>query len=333
MSTSPREQEHPVDRSDGNQDSDAPETSATRSRSSGGPHQRGVGQGKGGGPKTPEGKAKAARNATKFGVYSPNPTAGGESADDYQEFLAGVQHHHQPKTLYEEEIVSRITEDLWRLRRIIRQESDLINRRYEQIDPPRQVSFVKPSRYLTSWSAYKTPVEAWADLMLLVGKPDEYEFPADVVEDIHRALRDVSFVKFEATDIRFHPEHTAGALRRAVSRVAEINGWSEEKVLSDVTFLLECVQDLAHCAEERVRQIRDEQAKRAERAATSHLPDLGTYERLLSAKRSLESSIERWVGLLKAAKRARSVDLDPSALLPDGGGGHGADGGGGGHTP
>ena len=48
------------------------------------------------------------------------PVAGGESTEEWLEFLDGMRVHFEPIGTYERELVDRIAIDLWSLRRVAR---------------------------------------------------------------------------------------------------------------------------------------------------------------------------------------------------------------------
>ena len=82
-----------------------------------------------GGPRTAQGKQASSKNARRFGILSPDPSAGGESTEDHQALLAGIRAHFQPVGTYEEELVANIVNEFWALHRITRATSALIDLR------------------------------------------------------------------------------------------------------------------------------------------------------------------------------------------------------------
>ena len=85
-------------------------------------------QGEGGGPKTPEGKARSSRNATKHGIRSPHPfiIQGVESPEEWDEFLAGFIESWKPAGMQEEELTVNVAFGCWKLRRCRLYENTLI---------------------------------------------------------------------------------------------------------------------------------------------------------------------------------------------------------------
>jgi len=77
------------------------------------------------GPKTPEGKAKSAQNATKHGLLSGRPLLADEDPAAYEEHRLTLLHELWPETPLEQGIVDRIAAAQWRLARVPIIESEL----------------------------------------------------------------------------------------------------------------------------------------------------------------------------------------------------------------
>ena len=87
------------------------------------------------GPKTEEGQKISSQNATKHGFYSkdiiiksPNLT---ENHDDYENLVVSLFNEFQPVGEFQEQLVFKIANCLWRSRRVIRAETACINERLE----------------------------------------------------------------------------------------------------------------------------------------------------------------------------------------------------------
>ena len=85
------------------------------------------------GPKTPEGKSKVAKNATRHGIFSKeliiNTGDGREDIDEYMALLDGLLSDFKPQGTMENLLVEKIAVSYWRLRRVIRYETgDLMDR-------------------------------------------------------------------------------------------------------------------------------------------------------------------------------------------------------------
>ena len=81
----------------------------------------GVGRGKGGGPKTEEGKARSSRNAIRHGVLAHNTIIlPGEQQSDYEEMFSGWVNEFQPAGYAEERLVKLLIRNDWALQRAMR---------------------------------------------------------------------------------------------------------------------------------------------------------------------------------------------------------------------
>jgi hypothetical protein len=78
------------------------------------------------GPKTEEGKRQSRRNALRHGLTAETVIDGLEDSEDYRAFEAAVIADYDAQTAVERELVLRLASLLWRLRRIISIETDLL---------------------------------------------------------------------------------------------------------------------------------------------------------------------------------------------------------------
>ena len=78
------------------------------------------------GPKTPEGKARSARNALKHGLRSTLTVVPGESREEFEILYDALRDDYQPTDTVEEILVRQIATAEWRLQRIARLETTLI---------------------------------------------------------------------------------------------------------------------------------------------------------------------------------------------------------------
>jgi hypothetical protein len=78
------------------------------------------------GPKTDEGKRQSRRNALRHGLTAETVIDGLEDREDYSAFEAAVIADYDARTAVERELVLRLASLLWRLRRIISIETDLL---------------------------------------------------------------------------------------------------------------------------------------------------------------------------------------------------------------
>jgi hypothetical protein len=78
------------------------------------------------GPKTEDGKRTSRRNAIRHGLTAETVIDGPEDSRDYRDFEAAVISDFDAQTAVERELVLRLASLLWRLRRIISIETDLL---------------------------------------------------------------------------------------------------------------------------------------------------------------------------------------------------------------
>jgi hypothetical protein len=78
------------------------------------------------GPNTEEGKRQSRRNAVRHGLTAETVIEGLEDSEDYRAFESAVIADYDARTAVERELVLRLASLLWRLRRIISIETDLL---------------------------------------------------------------------------------------------------------------------------------------------------------------------------------------------------------------
>jgi hypothetical protein len=96
------------------------------------------------GPRTETGKRQSRRNATRHGLTAETVIDGLEDSEDYRAFEAAVIADYDGRTAVERELVLRLASLLWRLRRIISIETDLL-RIQSHIVRDRRASFRGPT--------------------------------------------------------------------------------------------------------------------------------------------------------------------------------------------
>ncbi len=79
------------------------------------------------GPKTPEGKAAAARNSTKHGLSGAFSVLPHEDQDEFDILLACLRDEFQPATQHETFLVEQMAQSRWRLARARRLETALFD--------------------------------------------------------------------------------------------------------------------------------------------------------------------------------------------------------------
>jgi hypothetical protein len=96
------------------------------------------------GPRTEEGKRQARRNALRHGLTAETVIDGLEDSEDYRAFEAAVIADYDARTAVKRELVLRLASLLWRLRRIIAIETDLLTIQLEIVRQRRAECRGKP---------------------------------------------------------------------------------------------------------------------------------------------------------------------------------------------
>ena len=113
------------------------------------------------GPTSPEGKAKAARNAEKHGMYSSAVVLHHESADEFALLQESYYLRFLPTTQPESDLVDQLISATWRLRRITAVESAAIDHAmdsqraaldatYDELTPQTRTHFAFEKLHLAS---------------------------------------------------------------------------------------------------------------------------------------------------------------------------------------
>jgi hypothetical protein len=88
------------------------------------------------GPRSPEGKARSARNALKHGLFTEEVVIrtgdGREDPAQYEAMYAGLQQDLRPVGQLEKLLVEKIAVNYWRLRRLVRYETGAVRRHLER---------------------------------------------------------------------------------------------------------------------------------------------------------------------------------------------------------
>ncbi len=88
------------------------------------------------GPRSVEGKAVVARNATKHGIFAAVPVIPGESPEAWESHRAGVVESLAPAGLLEVNLAERAALLLWRLQRLARYEAEIVADAIEDVEVP-----------------------------------------------------------------------------------------------------------------------------------------------------------------------------------------------------
>ncbi len=118
------------------------------------------------GPKTPEGKAAAARNATKHGLSGAFAVLPHEDQDEFDILLACLRDEFQPASQHETFLVEQMAQSRWRLARARRLETAMFDQmlmgEMTGDDPDRQIAarlMAGGDRALATIQRYATAAE------------------------------------------------------------------------------------------------------------------------------------------------------------------------------
>ncbi len=96
------------------------------------------------GPQTPEGKAISSRNAVTHGRYARDliitSRAFTESEEEYNHILLSLIEELRPSGVFQEHLVRKIANCLWRSRRVLRAETAHVNRQLASIKTDRALA-------------------------------------------------------------------------------------------------------------------------------------------------------------------------------------------------
>jgi hypothetical protein len=255
------------------------------------------------GPRTQEGKANSSKNARRHAIFSPDPTAGGESPGEYEALLAGMRDKFRPVNVYEEELIAQLTGEWIALHRITREISALINVRTAKIDPPPRVSLIKPIKQDMNWSAYRRPFEALSVLEHLELCNERSTLDPEIVGDIMRAIEAV-VPEVPSFEIRDGPPTTVASVCLFFTALAEANDVELTVLITDTKKILRYVFDLAMGAEDKVNRIRKEQAERDDRRR-GHISLTSTSTRSCCA--TSDRANDRLTGGLVCSKSPKKI--------------------------
>ena len=115
------------------------------------------------GPRSPEGKSVVARNASKHNLTSLNIAIAGEDLEEFQQLLFETITDLAPRSTVEDAIVQQIAYAEWKLLRVARWETDLINAAMSRREATCQKLFGEtPAEALTRLHRYEAQIRrAW----------------------------------------------------------------------------------------------------------------------------------------------------------------------------
>ena len=84
------------------------------------------------GPRTPEGKARTAKNALKHGLLAEDAVIPGEDPAKFDRHLTNIENTYLPRNYVEKQIVNQIADTMWRIKRLSRIETTVVSASIER---------------------------------------------------------------------------------------------------------------------------------------------------------------------------------------------------------
>lgn len=169
-----------------------------------------------GGPATPEGKAIARLNATKHGVLSNIVPE--HEAPAYAEHVARVRAHYQPDGYLEELLTERVASTLWRLTRVVRYESALVQ---EHVDAAMQRD---------GWGELRQALTDLWELLQDDADPSLNAWAEDAVQSLQTAVGSASLPNEIVDKVPRYEAHLDRTLQRAITQLKELKHMKNEFV-------------------------------------------------------------------------------------------------------
>jgi hypothetical protein len=269
-------------------------------------------RGRGGGPRTIDGKKSSSRNATSHAITSPSPVAAGQSQEEFDAFHAGFRVDWDPVGLYEDEMVLDLATLMWRLRRITKAEVAYIDMKYQAIDDPDPVVEVS-----SRWSSADRYFEKWG-----VDLEDALEFLDSLLDADDNAEVDFEgFMDLNGFTVWLEPrdapvdevqvEFEEGDVLRRKAVMTYLIARSRQAKVSYVEYL-DTLEDTAkEVLAHRRSKARSVRLRRQHRELDALLPSPAQLETITKYEAHLRRSIAKTTTQLEIAQRQRAGDRPP----------------------
>lgn len=250
------------------------------------------------GPRTPRGKARAARNALKHGLLARdvvvNTPHAAEDAADFDALLADLLAELQPKTVVEETLVERIATCYWRLRRVQRLEGAAVRGALDAADPyADRITQTARSRDDTA-----AALRVERRLAELLDKPDDVRSPQESAE-MESSLADFARVNALAA-LGISGEDVKPRIRQLLPDVVA----GLERKLATLNDKLESAE-------------RDRAAWRAAHGEQASLPAGEIFLRILRFETLLDRQIHRALAELRRLRAGQGYVTRKNRTLPN----------------
>ena len=254
------------------------------------------------GPVTQEGKAVAARNAVKHGIFAKdlviNAGDGQEDALEYHELLTELKSDLAPVGRMEMMLVEKIAVNYWRLRRLVRYETGEIRCR---LDDYRESAL--RSHYSSSYCSRQRPELVHYSYSDEITDAEYYEQRYKVagmlssgfnVSEEKAALKYVLWYRMDREEAEFTEKDYKAAKKYVAALSPQIQGKLRKEMLEEAR------QILGEMEEVRTWQVKFDRIQKAKSLPAT--PDLNN---IIKYENSLERSIFRNLATLKTLQENR----------------------------
>jgi hypothetical protein len=270
----------------------------------------------GGGPRTPQGKAKSSKNAMKSGIFSKSPIVGDEKEEDWEKHRQGLWDSFQPVGSYEEMLVDQIALNRQQKARLQRSMDGVVQHQLDELHQVHRETLIDHLDGLPAdeaiWFGFN-PDEAVLTLEMVDKDSDDTALEFYQVEPVLVALRlscelDADFT-WSCVPEGLQPE--------------DVETWN-------LGLIRQCLEAAATHSKKELQQVRDEALEEAEkaaflkylrreaakhqyhlRAARALLPPAKDLELNMRYTASLDKEFERLIRHLENSQRARANALPP----------------------
>ncbi len=286
---------------------------------------QGLGDRKGTGPRTEQGKQRASRNATKHGVFSKVIVLKSESGTEYEGLLAGLREALQPEGTLEELLVEKLAALAWRQRRLLLAESAEIRKNTEFVESDQRKQELEAAERLCGLAA----VLDSHGLIRKIHNPNMLEYCLRLLGELREGIQEVGL----------RPEQDILILQRIYGSRDEqrldedlydsYEAWlqtaetaEEEREREGYASPAKCRERILEEIDEEIRRLKRDQKARASIEARRtqleilrrNIPDAPGLDRLLRYEASLERSFDRTLSQLERLQRMRRGQAVPPPI-------------------
>jgi hypothetical protein len=276
--------------------------------------------GKSTGPRTPEGKAISKLNATKHGIFSGVVILKGESQQDYEALLDGLQQACRPVGSLETVLVDKMATILWRHKRLLLAEVGEIGQNWLRVDLvalPESSDVTHTHRWITtslSQAAGTGLLDQGGDITTLTSCKEILTELRDALrqrgfeEDNDRKVLKLIYGEGELSDLSrtalwFEYNNWLAKSKAALAQPNAENQPSVEDCKGQMVQAINAEIDRLGKTIEKIKAAEIE--KRALARLCGSIPTAAAMERILRYQASLERAFDRVLAQLERLQRIR----------------------------